>query len=381
MYYLTTFFNDFWSLLNEFSFFVLLGVMIAGCLHVIVPADFILKHLKNNNFSSVLKSALFGIPLPLCSCGVIPMAKSLEQSGASKGSVMSFMISTPITGVDSIAATYGIFGPAFAFYRVFSSICIALSAGMLMSFVDKKNNKNHCCSTNNESKSSDSNCCSSSKVQEVQSCCSSSKPKEESSCCSSNTSKAKTSAWYFKIINALDYGFNSIFKSLSATLLLGIILGTLLGMLLPDNLEQFLKDNYILSFAMVLLVSVPLYVCAVASLPIAASLVLSGFSPGAAFVFLSAGPATNAVDFTFILKLMGKKALVIYIGTIAVGSLMFGLLIDVLLQNQGLDINNFKLHNINEKDWLDYTSSVIILLLFAKFLVYDKFFSKPSSQA
>jgi len=151
--YLTLFFNSLLELSHAMSPYILFGLIFAGILHEIVPESTVTKHLGKENIGSVIKATIFGVPLPVCSCGVIPLATSIKKSGASKGATLSFLISTPITGVDSILATYGMFGWIFTIYRIFTSMIIAMIAGILANYLDKEIVKKQ----HNESKS----CCAS----------------------------------------------------------------------------------------------------------------------------------------------------------------------------------------------------------------------------
>ncbi|MCW9026484.1 MAG: permease, partial [Thiovulaceae bacterium] len=135
------FFNALYNLSNAMSWYILFGLIFAGILHELVPDTLVTKHLGKESISSVIKSTVFGIPLPVCSCGVIPLATSIKKSGASKGATLSFLISTPITGVDSILATYGMFGWVFTIYRVITSMFIAMIAGILTNIYDKEEEK------------------------------------------------------------------------------------------------------------------------------------------------------------------------------------------------------------------------------------------------
>jgi len=135
---LSLFFNTLFDLSNAIAPYILFGLLFAGILHELVPETLVTKHLGKENIISVIKSTIFGIPLPVCSCGVIPLARSIKKSGASKGATLSFLISTPITGVDSILATYGIFGWIFTLYRIFTSMIIATAAGILTNIFDKE---------------------------------------------------------------------------------------------------------------------------------------------------------------------------------------------------------------------------------------------------
>lgn len=335
------YFTNFFELLNAMAIYILIGIIFAGVLKQIIPEDFVSKHLGDGNFSSVLKASLLGIPMPLCSCSVIPFANSLKKEGASKGAVQSFLISTPITGADSIIATYAFFGWVFTIYRVVSSFIIAIVAGILQNIVDNKFEKNK------EEDKEESHCC-----------CTSS--------CSSDNEDTQIVKKTFSIKEVFDYAFNTIFKDFAKPLLFGLLLGAVFTTFLPKEYASVVFDNQFLSYGLILLISIPLYVCATASLPIAAALMLSGLSGGAAFIFLSAGPATNSVTMSVIYKSLGKSALVIYLGTIATLSLLFGYLFDLYFPS--LDILNFTNHK-EEESIFNIIASVIMLSLMAYYLI------------
>lgn len=284
-------------LANAMSFYILVGLLIAGILKQLIPDDFIASHLGKSSGGSVVKATLFGIPLPVCSCSVIPLAKSLQKEGASKGAVQSFLISTPITGADSIFATYSFFGWFFALYRVVTSVLIAIVTGLLQNMVD---NKAEVDSDTTE------NCCS--------------------GCgCHSEEPKAKDT---FSFKESVRYGFVTLFGDIYKALAIGLIFGGIFTTLLPKELLQPLFEYRFLMYFAVLLIAMPLYVCATASLPIAAALMMSGMSGGAAFVFLSAGPATNTVTMGVVTEMFGKRALALYLGTLSLLSILFGYLFD-----------------------------------------------------
>jgi len=331
------YFQNFLELLNAMAIYILVGVLFAGVLKQIIPDDFVSKHLGKGNFSSVLKASLLGIPMPLCSCSVIPFANSLKKEGASKGAVQSFLISTPITGADSIMATYGFFGWVFTLYRVVSSFIIAIIAGILQNIVDNKFAQEQ--------------------VEEKSSCgCS----------CSCSSLKEEEIKKSFNILEVFDYAFNTIFKDFAKPLLFGLLLGAAFTTFLPKEYASTLFENQFLSYGLILLIAIPLYVCATASLPIAASLMLSGLSGGAAFIFLSAGPATNSVTMSVIYKSLGKSALVIYLGTIAVMSLFFAYIFDNYFPP--LDIVSFMNHK-EEISILNTLSSFIMIGLMLYYFV------------
>ena len=337
---LTLYFQNFFDLLNAMAIYILIGIIFAGVLKQIMPDDFVSKHLGDGNFSSVMKASLLGIPMPLCSCSVIPFANSLKKEGASKGAVQSFLISTPITGVDSIIATYAFFGWVFTIYRVISSLIIAIVAGVLQNIVDNKFEK--------------------STVKKESTCCS-------CSCSSENIEKIKK---VFSFKKVFDYAFNTIFKDFAKPLLFGLLLGAAFTTFLPKEYASMVFENQFLSYGLILIISIPLYICATASLPIAAALMMSGLSGGAAFIFLSAGPATNSVTMSIIYKSLGKSALVIYLGTITFLSLLFGYLFDTYFPT--LNIINFVNHK-EETSLINIISSAIMMSLMMYYFITPMF--------
>ena len=327
MEYLKEFLENMLFLANSMSIYILVGLLIAGVLKELLPSNFVSSHLGKGGTSSVIKATLFGIPMPVCSCSVIPLAKSLQKEGASKGAVQSFLISTPITGADSILATASFFGWIFTLYRVVTSVIIAITAGILQNILDKKEKKKTPTFSmqQNVSPSLKAAPQASFKLQtnpkqstNTQSCCSG------SSCCSSETKKGKS----FSLKNIFTYAINTLFGDIYRSLFWGIILGALFTTFLPKELLAPLFEYTFLSYLAVLIIAMPMYVCATASLPIAASFLLSGMSPGAAFVFLSAGPATNTVTMGVVASMFGKRSLILYIGVIALLSILFGYIFD-----------------------------------------------------
>lgn len=338
MEYVILFFTTLFDLSNEMAPYILFGLLFAGFLHEVVPDTIVKNHLGENSFFSVIKAAVFGIPLPVCSCGVIPLAAGLKKSGASNGSVLSFLISTPITGVDSILATYGMFGWAFTVYRVFTSVVISIVAGIIANFYVKKE-------------------IAQTVEEQHTSCCSS------GSCCSSSSSKSEKK---FSIKGVFQYAFVTLLGDIASPLFVGLLLGALITIAIPQNLSEVLLEYAWLSYIIVILIAVPMYVCATASLPIAAGLMLAGVSPGAAFVFLSAGPATNTVTIGVVKEMLGKTTLYIYLGTIIVGSVLFGLILDYLFAS--VDIKEI-IHLHEEAGFIEIFSSIVLSILLIYFVI------------
>jgi uncharacterized membrane protein YraQ (UPF0718 family) len=364
---ITHFFEALWQLSIAMAPYILFGLIFAGILHELVPDSIVTKHLGKDNITSVVKSTVFGIPLPVCSCGVIPLATSIKKSGASKGATLSFLISTPITGVDSIMATYGIFGWIFTLYRALTSMIIAMVAGILTNIFDKeevivvkKPSFSSAMPKAGTSFSIHASSAAASSVTEVSACCAS----------SSETKKK------FSLTAAIKYAFVTLLGDIAKPLFWGLLLGALITVAIPDNLAEILKEYSWLSYVVVIVIAVPMYVCATASLPIAAGLMLSGVSAGAAFVFLSAGPATNTVTIGVVKKMLGTKSLVIYLGSIIIGSILFGLGLDYIFDASNIDPAS--LIHMDEDSGIMATVSSIILWSFVLYYMIKPYFVKKS---
>ena len=369
MEYFTLFFEALINLSNAMAPYILFGLVFAGILHELVPETIVTKHLGKESISSVIKSTIFGIPLPVCSCGVIPLATSIKKSGASKGATLSFLISTPITGVDSILATYGMFGWVFTIYRIFTSMVIAMVAGILTNVFDKTEEEVKpafsalSVGTTNMTKPSFSTTnnfsLSVNKKDKTSNCCSSSMGEEEAK---------------FSMGKALRYAFFTLLSDIAKPLFLGLIIGALITVAIPQNLSDILVEYSWLSYIIVIAIAVPMYVCATSSLPIAAGLMLSGVSAGAAFVFLSAGPATNTVTIGVVKKMLGSRALYIYLGSIVVGSVSFGLGLDYIFN--AIDVTPQSIVHMGEHVGVIAIGSSITLWSFVLYFLAKTYFHK-----
>lgn len=376
MDFINTFFTALIDLSLDMAPYILFGLLFAGILHELVPETLVTKHLGKENISSVIKSTLFGIPLPVCSCGVVPLATSINKSGASKGATLSFLISTPITGVDSILATYGMFGWAFTLYRVFTSMIIATIAGILTNIFDKEAVSPEP-ATNNFSAMKPQSISGFAPVgtqEGSSSCCSSTPSQEETSSCCSNTGSKKEA---FSLKKAFTYAFGTLLGDIAKPLFWGLLLGAIITVAMPENLSALLIEYAWLSYIIVIIIAIPMYVCATASLPIAAGLMLSGVSAGAAFVFLSAGPATNTVTIGVVKKMLGTKSLYIYLSTITFGSVIFGLGLDYIFSINDIDPSQL-VHFHEEAGLISIVSAAIMWALMVYFIVKPLFAKKES---
>lgn len=329
MEFILNFLQNFWELSIMIGLYVLIGLIFVGIVHLYISEDWIKKHLGEDNKYSALKGALYGIPLPLCSCGVIPLATSLRQKGASKKAVTSFYITTPMTGIDSIIATYGVFGLPMAIIRVISSFISGVLAGSLVkeSYDDIQ------------------------EKEEKKSCCSS------SSYCSSSNETLKENQ--FK--KAYNYAMNEVFSDIAKPIFYGLILATLFILLIPNNGVEFLNDNLLIAYFLVFLIALPLYVCSISAIPIALSMLAVGVSPGVAFIFLAAAPATNIITAGIIKKTLGNDVLIVYLISIVAVTISFALMIDFVFPKEWFAYTLDSLEN-ESKSILDIGGAIIFLI-------------------
>lgn len=334
MKYVNAYFDALWNLTLEMAPYLLLGFLIAGLLNGVFSKDWLQRKLGKPGFASSVKASLFGIPLPLCSCGVIPTGVSFHQNGASKGATTSFLISTPQTGVDSILITYALMGWAYAIIRPIIAFITGVFGGFIADnyVVSEQVNAANC---------------------------------NDDDCSSCSTDQATKKPWFDRIFK---YAFVTFLQDISRYLVLGLALAAFITVAVPDELFTEYIDQAWLNMLIVLAASIPLYVCATASVPIAAALLLKGISPGAAIVFLMAGPATNIATFTVLWNTIGKKTTLVYLGSIIGGALIFGLLIDYALP-ESLYNYFIPLNTITESQhhilphWLMLASAVVLVYL------------------
>ena len=331
------FLKEFLLLTNEMSPYLLLGLLLAGILHVYFKKDVTKKYLGKPNLKSVVYAALLGVPLPLCSCGVIPTGIAFYKEGASKGATVSFLISTPQTGVDSIAVTWSMMSLPFALLRPVVAFITGIVGGVITNKM---------------------------KIGEI----SDSLPEDD--CNGSCHVQESKSAGKFKTM--LQYAFIEFLDDIAKWLTIGLLIAALISVLIPDDFFIQYLGNPVLSMLVVLLISVPMYICATGSVPIAVVLMAKGLSPGAALVFLMAGPATNAATITVLGKVLGRKTLLVYIATISLGAVLFGLIIDYLLPARWFALAGGHLQHIHNMQQLDLFSTlcsvILALLLLSSFI-------------
>jgi uncharacterized membrane protein YraQ (UPF0718 family) len=294
-----------WTLLLESSIYILFGLLVSGLLKVFLDPSSVARHFAGGRFFSVVKAAFLGIPIPLCSCGVLPAAASLKKQGANKGATTAFLISTPESGVDSIAISYALLDPIMTIARPLFAFITATSAGFAVNTL----------AAEEETKTTepDLTCA-------VDACCDGKDcpPKEH----------RRHHSLPEKVSAGIRYAFFEVWGDLANWYLVGLILAGLITALIPEEILGGYLGSGWSSMLIMLAVSIPLYICATASTPIAAALILKGVSPGAALVFLLAGPATNITSLTVLLRILGKRATFLYLVTIIVSSVLFGLILD-----------------------------------------------------
>ena len=348
--------NQFIDLVTEMSPYLLLGFLLAGLMHAFIPGTIYSKYLAKPNMRSVVLAALFGIPLPLCSCGVLPTAMSLRREGASKGAAVSFLIATPQTGVDSIIATFSLMGLPFAIIRPIAALATAIFGGKMVNVIEGDEGAGRIDGTKEQINDADCG----------------------DNCCKGHNKAPKS--FVGKIIEALRYAYIDMMESVGKWLVVGLVVAGLITIFVPDSYFEIFKDNSFTSMLLVLCISIPMYLCATGSIPIAVALMMKGLTPGAALVLLMAGPACSVASVLVVSKVLGRRTLTAYLFSIISGAIGFGLITDYLLPRAW-----FMSHLVandaccEEESSLFATSCTILLfLLLANAFIRRRFFSKAN---
>ena len=332
------------SLINEMSPYLLLGFFFAGVMHAFIPGMVYNRYLGGKGFKSVFYGSLFGIPLPLCSCGVLPTAMSLRKQGASKGATASFLISTPETGVDSIIATYSVLGLPFAVIRPVAAFCNAIMGGWL---INKFGDKDEVVPVDASAKTC---------------------------CCHHKQEETHHEGFLGKMREALRFGFVEMIEDIGKWLVIGLVIAGLITVFVPDEFFALFRGNTQLSMLLVLCIAIPMYICATGSIPIAVALMMKGLTPGAALVLLMAGPACNMASILVINKTLGRKSLVLYLVSIITMAILWGHVVDYLLPAEwfqmALSVGRCCIEE--STSWLNWSSTIVlgILLLNALWHTY-----------
>ena len=328
-----------WEVTGAMAPYLLLGFLVAGVLSAFVSPESVERHLGRRGFWQITKAALLGVPLPLCSCGVIPVAASLRRHGAGKGATVSFLASTPQTGVDSIMVTYALLGPVFAVFRVVMAFLAGLVGGMVVEAVDRDDT---------DAGGGEGPCA-----------------------CHAPGRRGR-------VAQVFHYGFLTLPRDIGKALVFGLVLAGVLSALIPDD---YFADRLGSGFATMLVmmaVGIPLYVCSTGSVPIAFTLMRAGVSPGGALVFLICGPATNAATVTTMWKLLGRRATIVYLLTIAVCALAGGLVLDRILDSPGAGAGHAMHGGLSP--WLRNLSAAVLLGLLVVNMALDRFAQPRASE-
>jgi hypothetical protein len=293
---------DFWATIAEMSPYLLFGFFVAGLLSVLVSQELVQRHLGGRGLLSLFKASAFGVPLPLCSCGVIPVSMSLHKHGASKGATVAFLLSTPQTGVDSILVTLSLLGPLFAVFRPVAALLTGIIGGALVNLLDRS-------------------------AHPV--------PGPPEKCTDECCTDKKTN----RFARGMKYGFITLPRDIGKAMLVGLVIAALISVIVPPDFFADYLGKGVFAMVVMMLLGIPMYVCATASVPIAAALILKGLTPGAAMVFLMTGPATNAASFATIWKTLGRATALVYLAAVAGCALASGIILDLIAAH-------FKVHAV-----------------------------------
>ena len=369
-----TFIKEFITLFSEMAPFLLLGFLLAGILHVWVPNQVYVPKISKPNFKSVLWAALFGVPLPICSCGVIPTSIALRREGASKGASVSFLISTPATGVDSILATYSLLGLPFAILRPIAAFVTAMFGGVLTNIASRGEADGVAVVAHKESHDHEHHDHDHDREHHHEHCgCG---EHEHCGCDVSMNSANMKKSFVRKIGETIEYGLVNMVGDVSKWLMIGLLLGALISAFVPNELFLALREYPILCMVCVLLLAMPMYTCATGSIPLALALVAKGITPGAALVLLMAGPATSIAFMLVVGKAFGKRTLAAYLFSIAFGAMFFGFVVDTFFMDTFLTAmlphGSAECHGHGALGVFDYVCAGLL----AAFMIYAKFAHK-----
>jgi hypothetical protein len=369
---------NFIDLFIESAPWLLLGLFIAGIMNRLMPVDILQQHMGKDDLPSIIKAAVIGAPLPLCSCGVIPAAIGLRRAGASRSSTVSFLVATPETGVDSITVSYALLGPFMAVIRPIAAIFSAVATGVLVMFTTKDQST--------AIAKPPSSCCSSVKQQKQAPCCCASKQAEAEtkSCCSTNAVEAEKIESRFSYVvsmlsSSLKFSTGKLLSDITKWLMIGLTLAAAIKTWVPTDFLVQWGDGFLAMLVMAL-VGIPMYICATASTPIAAGFLAAGVSPGAILVFMLAGPATNISTMGMIKQELGKSVLFAYISSIITISILFGYLTNYLVEKFSFVINKVAANSHNMDESIIYQISAIILALLMLRNITLKFTTKNQEQ-
>jgi uncharacterized membrane protein YraQ (UPF0718 family) len=331
-----------WQLLVQSAPYMIFGLIVGGLLKIFLSPEYVARHLGDGRYRSVFKAALLGVPIPLCSCGVLPAASALKKQGANKGATAAFLISTPESGVDSISVTYALLDPIMTIARPVSAFLSAMTAGIGINLFLSPKAPAPALST---------------MVVETADCgC--------SNVCAGTITTQQNSSLLAKLKEMLRYAAIDIWGDLAGWFFIGLLAAGIITVLIPDETISSYLGGGVVSMLLMLCLGIPLYVCATASTPIAAAFILKGVSPGTALVFLLVGPATNITSLSVLIGILGKKASAFYLLSMAGVAILCGLLIDFLYVSLGISAAAIvSAHSEVLPQFVSLAAAIILLLL------------------
>lgn len=367
-----------WLLAAEAGPFLVAGFLLAGLIHAFVPVQFLARWLGGDSWRSVLRAAAVGVPLPLCSCSVVPVASALRQGGASRGATTAFLISTPESGVDSIAATWALMDPLMTVIRPITAFLTALCAGAAENLWGARPESARQAEARGTQgarpparpalgaasapapAAAGGDCCSVRPGRSISLSVINASPPEPNP-----ARTAKGGTLRARLGDGLHYGLVRMFEDLGRYMIIGFLVAGLLSVLLShwQPLRAGL-DSPFMPLVM-LAVGVPLYVCAASMTPMVAVLISQGLSPGAGLVFLLAGPATNAASIVLLRRIIGLRGVVIYLLSIAVCALLFGYATDGAYALLGVTprMTAGSVHHHEHATWANTAGGVVLTVL------------------
>lgn len=340
----------FWDLVIESAPWLLMGYLLAGIIKQVIPSSWVEKQLSKPGLLSIVKGAFIGAPLPLCSCGVIPTALAIRKAGASKGATSSFLVATPETGVDSISFSYAVLGPIFALARPIGALVSAIVAGVLVNSFDGEDDKQA------QASAGSSSCCASKQQNKEQ----------------------QSAALGQRFVDAVKYGYGRMISDTAKWLAIGLIAATVITAVVPQSFFLQWGDG-LLAMIIMVVVGLPMYICATASTPVAASLLFAGISPGAALVFMLTGPATNIATMGVIREQLGTRSLLAYLVGVIGTAIICGLVLNSLYANFGWPLQlSMAEHGESYPLWRQL-AAVFLVALVARVWIQPLFTAKASS--
>ncbi len=340
-----------WDILCDSAVFVLVGFFIAGVLDIVMSGGWVTRFLSGAKARSVVLATLIGVPLPLCSCSVLPTAITLRKQGASRGATLSFLISTPETSVTSVFLTYALLGPVMAIVRPIAACITAIAAGLAENAVSRRFGA----APEADATPADSTTEAAAPAGESDCCCS----------CSGETSPDEQKPARSRFGKAMRFAFVDLFDDIIGWVLLGVVVAAALQTWLPPEVLTRFLGGSLQSMLIMVLIGIPLYVCAEASTPIAAVLIMQGLNPGAALVLLLVGPATNIGSLGVLHRHLGRRTVGIYLATIIVVALAVGCALNAALAGADFRLADHVMHEPLAPQWLKTGGAVVMLLLAA----------------